>query len=152
MQYFNSFRVQYYNKITFHHSIKFVVHQSSLKFIMTRFSRRKRILFTLSGNNKALLSSNTIPAYENSLSTLVDVGGGVRYRLTTSMRAFFTLHPLLESEYFFQYLCHIQIEKEIHRDKQKDRHLKTEGDKYKEKKRVLTHRKIETNPIRDKEK
>ena len=52
--------------------------QPRLKFAIRAFSLKKRILSNFSPERLDRWSVATRPPYENSLSTLVELGGGVR--------------------------------------------------------------------------
>ena len=56
-----------------------VYHQTSLQAISKKFSRKNKRWFSLSGHSLLRLASMMRPAAEKSLSTHVDVEGGVRY-------------------------------------------------------------------------
>ena len=62
--------------------------QPRSKFAIRQFSRRNRIWSSFSPDKLARWSVATRPPYENSLSTFVELGGGVRWRRTTFRRAF----------------------------------------------------------------
>ena len=64
------------NKIHLYYNLNYS--QSSSKFSTRMLSLRKSNFSRVSGDNLALLSAAIRPAAENSLSTSVEVGGGVR--------------------------------------------------------------------------
>ena len=61
------------------------------KLAIKTFSRRNRIWSSFSADRLDRWSVATTPPYEKSLSTLVALGGGVRWRLATRSRAFLAL-------------------------------------------------------------
>ena len=65
--------------------------QPKSKFAIKAFSLRKRIWSSFSPERLARWSVATRPPYEKSLSTFVELGGGVRCCLATLMNAFFRL-------------------------------------------------------------
>ena len=54
-------------------------YQSNEKFASAILDLKNNSFSTVSGNSLDLLSSKIRPADENSLSSAVDVGGGVKY-------------------------------------------------------------------------
>ena len=76
--------------------------QPKSKFAIKAFSLRKRIWSSFSPERLARWSVATRPPYEKSLSTFVELGGGVRCFLATLMKAFLRLSL---GEVVFSYSC-----------------------------------------------
>ena len=68
--------------------------QPRSKFAISAFSRKKRIWSNFSPDKEDLWSVATSPPQENSFSTFVELGGGVKCRRTTFRRAFSYYLPL----------------------------------------------------------
>ena len=65
----------------------FFYSQPRSKFAISAFSRKKRIWSNFSPDKEDLWSVATSPPQENSFSTFVELGGGVKCRRTTFRRA-----------------------------------------------------------------